>query len=271
MSCAVFCQRLSILVRFSLRLTPETDAPGFCRRNAFRLALPDELSLRLGHIAEQLQDDVRNHLPRQVLCPSGVQQRHVQDGHADPALLGKIGPFSMKNLNVYNPAYLAGFFAERYTIGLKDGFSAVRPQIESRMEAGIRSSLGYDTYRMMSYHHTHRSVRFKHILLPVWLSSYRYGGKTYSFMVNGESGKIAGRAPISALKVALTVLASIAALVLLCFLIAFADSSLTAAPSVDGLLPEASVAEVAPSAVAELPDALATPEAETDGLLPDEV
>ena len=205
---------------------------------------------------------------------SGTEAAYFDDapvcagGHADPALLGKIGPFSLKNLNVYNPAYLAGFFAERYTIGLKDGFSAVRPQIESRMEAGIRSSLGYDTYRMMSYHHTHRSVRFKHILLPVWLSSYRYGGKTYSFMVNGESGKIAGRAPISALKVALTVLASIAALALLCFLIAFADSSLTAAPSVDGLLPEAATVEVAPTAEVDLPYTLAEPDAtpEADAL-----
>jgi hypothetical protein len=163
-------------------------------------------------------------------------------GHADPELLKKLGPFSLKNLNVYDPAYLAGFFAERYTLGLSDGFLAVRPQIERRMEEGIRSSLGYDTYRMMSYHHTHNSVRFKHILLPVWLSSYRYGGKVYSFMVNGESGRIAGRAPISILKVALAVLASIAAVVLLFLMLVLAGDSLMAAPSAEGLLPEAAVA-----------------------------
>ena len=203
---------------------------------------------------------------------SGTQASYFDDapvcagGHADPELLRKLGPFSLKNLNVYDPAYLAGFFAERYTLGLSDGFAAVRPQIERRMEEGIRSSLGYDTYRFMNYHHTHRSVRFKHILLPVWLSTYRYGGKVYSFMVNGESGKIAGRAPISVIKVALTVLASFAALVLLLVLFLLADSSLTAAPAADGLLPDAATVEVAPTAEVELPYTLAELEADSDTL-----
>lgn len=182
---------------------------------------------------------------------SGTQEAYFDDapvcagGHVDPALLKKVGPFSLKNLNVYNPAYLAGFFAERYTLGLSEGFAAARPQIERRMEEGIRSSLGYDTYRMMSYHHSHRSVRFKHILLPVWISSYRYGGKVYSFLVNGESGKVAGRAPVSPIKVALTVLAGLALAALLFLLIAFTGESLVAAPTVEGALFEPTAAEEA--------------------------
>ncbi len=134
-------------------------------------------------------------------------------GGIDKKLLDKISPFSMKVLNVYNPAYLAGFFAERYNIGLRQGFASIVPVAESRMESHIRSKRGYDVYRSMRYDHSFGHTTFKHILLPVWMSSYRYAGKVYTFMVNGETGKVAGRAPLSWVKVTLTVLIVLAAAV----------------------------------------------------------
>lgn len=137
----------------------------------------------------------------------------------DRALLEKVGPFSLCVLNVYNPAYLAGFFAERYSVGLGEGFSEVRRIMERRMEAHVESSLGYDTYRGMHYDHRFSDVKFKHILLPLWLSAYRYHNKTYQFMVNGETGKTAGKFPLSAWKVALLVAGGIALLGLIILLL----------------------------------------------------
>ncbi len=144
---------------------------------------------------------------------------------ADTAMLAKIGPFSTKVLKVYNPAYLSGFTAERYTLGLSEGFETARRTIEGGMQRSIEQRLGYDTYRMMRYNHDHKRVTFKHILLPVWLSSYRFKGKAYPFMVNGESGRVAGRAPISPLKVALTVLGALALFALLFALIVLLGES----------------------------------------------
>ncbi len=168
----------------------------------------------------------------------------------DTAMIKRLGPFSMKMLNVYNPAYLAGFFAERYTVGLAEGFSATRPTIEERMQRSIESSLGYDTYRFMKYDHTHARVTFKHILLPVWLSSYRFRDKVYRFMVNGETGRIAGKAPVSVLKVLAAVLCGVglAALALWLFITLGEGSALLGVPPTN-LLPEAAAA---------LPEAVAT-------------
>ena len=42
---------------------------------------------------------------------------------------------------------------------------------------------------------------FKHILLPVYVSSYRYNGKEYNFFVNGETGTISGSRPYSFWKI----------------------------------------------------------------------
>ena len=49
---------------------------------------------------------------------------------------------------------------------------------------------------------SYRDVTFKYLLLPVWLSSYRYQGKIYHFMVNGQSGKAGGETPVSYMRVA---------------------------------------------------------------------
>ena len=137
----------------------------------------------------------------------------------DRALLDKLGGYSLKVLNVYNPAYLAGFLAERYSIGISDGFDIVRKTMELRMANHIQSSLHYDTYRGMQYNHHYEAVKFKHILLPLWLAAYSFHGKVYQFMVNGETGRSAGRAPLSALKIALLIGGGILAAGLLLFLL----------------------------------------------------
>ena len=57
---------------------------------------------------------------------------------------------------------------------------------------------------------------FKHILLPVWMLGYRYQGKVYQVMINGDTGKVLGERPFSTWKVALAVtLAAITTLLVL--------------------------------------------------------
>ena len=56
-------------------------------------------------------------------------------------------------------------------------------------------------------------IRFKHLLMPVWIGSYRFGGKPYQIVVNGQSGEVEGDRPWSAWKIGLAV--ALAAIVLL--------------------------------------------------------
>lgn len=125
-------------------------------------------------------------------------------------LLQKLGAFSMKTLARYNPAFLAGLQAKRYDVGVGEGFDSVRPGMQNSMEKHIQSSLDYDHYRGMRYQHQFYNVKFKHILLPVWMSSFTYKNKVYQFMVNGETGKIAGKAPVSVRKIVILILSIMA-------------------------------------------------------------
>ena len=44
------------------------------------------------------------------------------------------------------------------------------------------------------------NTEWEYILLPVWFMTYIHNGKTYSFALNGQTGKIAGTPPFDALK-----------------------------------------------------------------------
>lgn len=138
----------------------------------------------------------------------------------DQQLIRQLGGYSMKVLCRYAPAFLAGFSAERYNVGLDEGWSAVSPAMEAAMESRIQANEGYDHYRGMRYNHQFYNVRFKHILLPVWIFSSPYGKKIYRFMINGETGRVAGSAPVSPFKVLAAVAAGLA-LVLLIFLLLY--------------------------------------------------
>ncbi len=50
---------------------------------------------------------------------------------------------------------------------------------------------------------------FKHVLLPIWMAAYKYNGKSFRFVVNGQTGKVQGERPYSAWKIAFAVLAAL--------------------------------------------------------------
>jgi len=56
------------------------------------------------------------------------------------------------------------------------------------------------------------------VLLPVWIMAYRYKDEVYRFLVNGQTGRATGRAPVSWTKIAVAI--GIAVLVLLVLLLA---------------------------------------------------
>ena len=54
-------------------------------------------------------------------------------------------------------------------------------------------------------------------MLPIWCSSFKYNSKVYQFVVNGQTGKVYGKTPVSAIKVILVILVIIVILAILYF------------------------------------------------------
>lgn len=138
------------------------------------------------------------------------------------SMLHGIEPFNTAENKSYKPEYIAGFVAERYAIGLKEGWemakSSIRFKLSQAITREIKQKKHADSVRNLQITTGFRGVTYKYLLLPVWLSSYKYKDKVYQFMVNGQTGKVSGKTPLSIPKIIITVLAVIAALALLVWL-----------------------------------------------------
>ncbi len=126
-----------------------------------------------------------------------------------PSRIREIGDWNTKELIPFRPDYLAGFRAESYTLGLPEGFSAAQGIMRHTIEMTIRRDIGGDHQRIASLSPTYTNVTFKHILLPVWVSAYRYNGRVFRFLINGATGRLSGERPYSPWKISFAVLAGL--------------------------------------------------------------
>lgn len=121
--------------------------------------------------------------------------------HVNQKIINKIQPYNLSDLVHYKSEFLSGFVTEKYSVGLKDGWHVARQEVDSSIRNGITRQIAADEVRALNVNTQYNHITFKHLLLPVWISSYTYKGKLYQFMVNGQSGKVDGEAPISPWKV----------------------------------------------------------------------
>lgn len=114
-------------------------------------------------------------------------------------------PWDLTRLEPYAPEFLAGFRAEGYTVGLEDGMAEARGYMDRMIERDVRFDIGGDRQEIHAIETQVSDVTFKHILLPVWSAAYRYRGRSYRFVVNGQTGQVKGERPWSAWKIAAAV------------------------------------------------------------------
>ena len=127
-------------------------------------------------------------------------------------LTERLEPWDLHDLKPFDGAFLSGFVTERYAIGLEDGFKIAEERMASTIRTAICRDIGGDEQRIDSMRVQHANTRFKHLLLPLWISSFRWQQKVYRFTVNARTGEVAGERPWSWIKIALLVLAIAAVL-----------------------------------------------------------
>jgi predicted RNA-binding Zn-ribbon protein involved in translation (DUF1610 family) len=119
-------------------------------------------------------------------------------------------PWDLKNLVPYRDEYLSGFVAESYQIDLAQGFDVARGIMDGHIRASIHRDIGGDHQRIDWVNTRYNDVRFKHALLPLWISAYEFHGRAYRFLVNARTGEVQGERPYSAWKITLFALAILA-------------------------------------------------------------
>lgn len=122
----------------------------------------------------------------------------------DDNIMDALEPFDYSQLTDFKMPYLSGFLAEKYD----QTSSQVQPRMETRVRQTLRSLLEETIHGYTSKQVTNCNINIdveaqEYALLPVWMLTTQYRGKTYLFAMNGQTGKIVGTYPLSVGKAAL--------------------------------------------------------------------
>lgn len=126
----------------------------------------------------------------------------------ESGLLQTVQPYDLSGLCRYQAAFLAGFQAEKAAVTVQQGWEKAQRVIQSRMNSlATHDILSHaDEARVSRLDSRHENVRYKLTLLPMYLSSFTFKDKAYHVLVNGQSGKCSGEAPVSPWRVLLAIL-----------------------------------------------------------------
>ena len=114
--------------------------------------------------------------------------------------LDALEPWDLESLCPYEPAYLAGFKAQRYQLDLQMGFEEAKQIMADAIQQDVRRDIGGDEQMISRVQTEHRNVMFRHLLLPVWIGAYRFQQKVYQVVVNARTGEVQGERPDSIAK-----------------------------------------------------------------------
>lgn len=120
----------------------------------------------------------------------------------DDKLMEAIEPFNFKEMVPFDPAYMQGFFAERYDLTGDD----LKPRLVDRVKNYITDELAptFKRYNRGVSVKDDNSIFYEpdmhYAMLPVWFLCYKYNDKDYYFCMNGQTGEVTGVPPVSRLK-----------------------------------------------------------------------
>jgi hypothetical protein len=138
-------------------------------------------------------------------------------------IVKRIEPFKLNELEKFTPRHLAGFAAQRYGSGPKASWVRAKAYMSGVIRGDVRSIVrrGSDALGPVHICPEYTDIWHSLMLLPVWISSYRYRNKAYSYYINGQTGAVSGDSPKSALKIFIIILIALAVLTALYFLLLY--------------------------------------------------
>lgn len=122
----------------------------------------------------------------------------------EDSLMDAIEPFDYRLLRDFEMSYLSGYFCDKYDVDKIEVFNRIKSRVEKGAEQVLMDDMRrYDGLSVKSKNVRILNTKWHYMMLPVWFLTYKHHGKIYSFAMNGQTGKFAGRFPVSRLKIAI--------------------------------------------------------------------
>ena len=116
-------------------------------------------------------------------------------------LMESIEPFNIQDSVPFHTAYLSGFLADKYDVDSATSIARANERIRASVIRACREAvIGYDSLEEVGNRVDLKHGRAKNVMMPVWMLNTRYKDKTYTFCMNGQTGRIVGNLPVDKTK-----------------------------------------------------------------------
>ena len=118
---------------------------------------------------------------------------------ADKKMLEGILPYPSEALQEFSMPYLSGFQAKKRDIERDQLSEEVRRRMHDYAAQLLRGTVhGYSSVNVQETEVNVRQSHWEYSLMPIWILNYKgRDGKTYTYAMNGHTGKVYGELPIS--------------------------------------------------------------------------
>ncbi len=152
---------------------------------------------------------------------SGVYNRFFDDilvpatKNTDNIDYKKVTYFNLENLVHYDEKYITGFLAKKYDFTLKNAWPDAKVVAKNDLTYEINKKIGGDVVANLKLNTNYSDITYKHVLLPLWIYSYTFNSKTYTFLMNGQTGSIFGKYPLDAVRITIATISTILFIIIL--------------------------------------------------------
>ena len=133
----------------------------------------------------------------------------------DDDYMDSIEPFDYSELVPFSAAYFASYLADKFDVDAGACKSRAVERVENSTIDSLKSQTlkGYEEIDVETSAIEKIFDNVSYAMVPVWILTTRYNDKPYTFMMNGQTGKVVGDLPSSPIKKILyPVLATVASL-----------------------------------------------------------
>ncbi len=115
----------------------------------------------------------------------------------DATVMESLEPYDMTKAVKYDAAYFSGYLADRYDKEEKDTQPRANERVMNTFRDKMREQVsGYDTVESKSETINLSNAKAEYAMLPVWMMTTKYEEHSYTFGINGQTGKMVGSLPI---------------------------------------------------------------------------
>lgn len=107
----------------------------------------------------------------------------------------RLEPYNMDDLRAFDPAFLSGFYSDRFDVGTADLESLAYRRGKELFDENMKKTLRHPEAKLDFSIPLHRVLKREYALLPVWFLTFRYENMPYTILVNGQTGKMVGAVP----------------------------------------------------------------------------